>query len=177
MVTRERFETGLTYKDFLKDANDEIDLYQHHYEKTQISDQDYALVNPMQKELSILIITETRCPDSAVVLPVVLKLMERQANINLRILIRDDNLDVMDRYLTNGARAIPKIIVYDEFFNELGRWGPRPSFIQAYFEEHRSAIKTGEIDKVDVHKKMRQMYAKDRGQTIVGEFLKIVMKL
>ena len=162
MVTRERFETGLTYKDFLKEANDEIDLYQDHYQRALISDQDCALVNSVQKELYILIITETRCPDSAVVLPVVQKLVERQANINLRILIRDDNLDVMDCYLTNGARAIPKIIIYDKYFNELGTWGPRPSFIQSCFEEYRSAIKAGEIDKVAVHKKMRHMYAKDR---------------
>jgi hypothetical protein len=173
-MTRERFATGLTYKDFLKNANDQYDLYEHHYKRTRIMETNTSIFSGLDKEINILIITEAHCPDSAVVVPVIYKWMEAQKNINLRILTRDRNLDVMNVYLTNGAQAIPKVIVFDKDFKTLGTWGPRPKHIQDYFEQYRAQIKSGKTDKSEVHKKMRQLYAKDRGQSIIAELAGIV---
>lgn len=176
MVTQDRFATGQTYKDFLKDANEQLDLYQHHYNKTNISADDEHILYSLSNRLNILVITEARCPDSAVVLPVLQKWTENNENITLKVLTRDDNLDIMNSYLTNGAQAIPKMVIFDHKFNELGTWGPRPAHIQEYFERFRSQIKSGEIDKVEVHKKMRQMYAKDKGKSTIKEIKSLLIK-
>ncbi len=73
-----------------------------------------------------LVITEPWCGDSAQNLPVLLTLASMAPSIKVRILQRDTNLEVMDRYLTNGARSIPKLIAFDRTGNELFQWGPRP---------------------------------------------------
>jgi len=75
-----------------------------------------------------LVLTEDWCGDSAFSLPVMVALAEHNPHITLRILLRDENLDLMDRYLTNGTRSIPKLIAFDpETDRELFQWGPRPA--------------------------------------------------
>ncbi len=168
MVNEERFLSGKLYNDFLKNADEYAELYEHHYKRTLIAEQDSEFLNKLQN-LNILVLTEIKCPDSVTVLPVVQKWIQSSNNIKMRILERDENLDIMDNYLTNGGRAIPKLIFYDRTFHEVGSWGPRPAVIQAFYEKHRQHIKAGKIDKTEVHKKMRQMYAKERGRSIIME--------
>lgn len=175
-MDKNRFYTGLTYKEFLKDANEQYDLYEHHYKRTQIDREDIDFLNRIAEPIHILIITEAACPDSAVALPVIYKWVENHPNIQLRILSRNDNMDVMNLYLTNGAQAIPKVVIFDKDFQEIGTWGPRPKFIQDYFNKYRDRIKSGEIAKTEVHKKMRAMYAKDRGRTTIAELKAILAK-
>ena len=173
MVNKEKFLSGKTYEEFLKHATGDSDLYNHHYNRAQISEQDSDFIERVS-QTNILVISEAYCPDSVVVLPVLQKWVENHAHINLRILLRDENDDIMDHYLTNGARAIPKVVFFDNEFTELGKWGHRPKPIQEYFERFREKIKSGEIDKVDVHKKMRQMYSTDKGKTIIEEMKQIL---
>jgi hypothetical protein len=64
------------------------------------------------------------------------------------------------------------VIVLDEEFNERFHWGPRPEPAQSIVTKHKAAIAAGEIDKADVHKKVRTFYARDHGKTIVSELAK-----
>ena len=84
--------------------------------------------------------------------------------LDLRLIRRDEHPEVMDRYLTNGARAIPVVIVLDEQFRELGHWGPRPAELQAWVVENRPSV-----DKEDLYPRVRRWYAQDRGETTVRE--------
>ena len=81
-----------------------------------------------------MVITEDWCGDSAYGLPVIARAAEASEQVTLRILLRDANLDVMDRYLTGGARSIPKLVAFAEDGEELFRWGPRPAEAQALRE-------------------------------------------
>ena len=51
---------------------------------------------------------------------------EVNSNINLQLVLRDENLELMDLFLTNGGRSIPKLIALDKDLNILFTWGPRP---------------------------------------------------
>lgn len=73
-----------------------------------------------------LVLTEDWCADSAYSLPVLVTATRINPDITLRILLRDANLDVMDQYLTNGGRAIPKLIAFSENGEERFRWGSKP---------------------------------------------------
>jgi len=73
-----------------------------------------------------MVITEPWCGDSAFLLPIIAEAASRSENVTLRILLRDDNLDIMDQYLTDGSRSIPKLVAFTEDGDELFTWGPRP---------------------------------------------------
>jgi hypothetical protein len=76
-------------------------------------------INKIKAPQSWMIITETWCGDSAQSIPILAKAASLNDKINLRIVLRDENLNIMDSYLTNGSRSIPKLVAFDENDNEL----------------------------------------------------------
>jgi hypothetical protein len=87
-----------------------------------------------------IVLTEDWCGDSSFLLPVVARIAQESAQIELRILPRDQHLELMDQYLTNGGRSIPKLIAFDaETGDELFTWGPRPDAGAAKFLELKAS--------------------------------------
>ena len=86
-----------------------------------------------------LVLTEDWCVDSAFSLPIIHEAAGLNPHITLRILARDANLDIMEHYLTNGGRSIPKLIAFDEEGTELFAWGPRPAEIQQRRQDMQKA--------------------------------------
>lgn len=168
-LLQEKFDSALFVNEYEEKLEDQKALHEHHYKKA--NPEEYCEGIP---PLNILIITEPWCGDSLAIVPVLLKYFENKEDVQIRFLLRDENLDLIDRYLTNGGRAIPKFIVMDADYNELFNWGPRPVKVQQIFEDHRQQISDGEIEKSDVIKKIRAFYAKDRGKAILEDFLKIL---
>ena len=74
-----------------------------------------------------LIFSETWCGDAAHNLPFIAK-WASPAGIDLRIILRDEHPELMEEFLTNGGRSIPKFVRLNHEFTILGSWGPRPSF-------------------------------------------------
>ncbi|MCL6097112.1 MAG: thioredoxin family protein, partial [Bacteroidetes bacterium] len=94
--------------------------------------------------------------------------------IDLRILLRDQNLDIMDLYLTNGnSRSIPKLVVFDQDGNELVQWGPRPAEAQALVNKNKSEGKS----KDEFIKELHLWYGRNRGKNLEEEFEKIIVRL
>ncbi len=118
-----------------------------------------------------MILTEPWCGDSAQNLPYILKIAACSPVIDIRILLRDQNLDIMEAYLTNGTRGIPKLVAFDEGGRELFRWGPRP---QAAADLFRELMESG-APVQEVREKLHLWYAKDRGRTLEQE-LRTIMK-
>lgn len=128
-------------------------------------------INPLQTWLVIL---ESWCGDGAQTIPVINKVAEVSEKIDLRIVIRDENPELMDQFLTNGSRSIPKLIILDENLNILETWGPRSAaatkMVEDYKREH------GLIDaafKAD----LQVWYNKDKGRHIIDELLQIEEQL
>ena len=92
-----------------------------------------------------MIITEDWCVDSAYTLPIFYAAAVSNSQIKIRILPRDSNLDIMDQYLTNEARSIPKLVIFTMEGQELGVWGPRPATLQAMRKEMKDAGESGNI--------------------------------
>lgn len=119
-----------------------------------------------------LVITEDWCGDSAQILPVIAALAELNKNISLKIVLRDSNLDLMDLYLTNGKRSIPKFISFDKELNELFVWGPRPSPAKTLFND---LTKQG-LNKQEIIKQLHLWYAKDCGVSTEKDILAKLIK-
>jgi len=125
-----------------------------------------------------LVITEAWCGDAAQIVPVMNKMAEIQPNITLRFILRDENLEVMDAFLTNGGRSIPKLIVTVGEENEVVKsWGPRPSEVQEIVtlsREELAAIEDEESRKIHTQAEkynVQKWYAKDKTKQIQGEIL------
>ena len=78
-----------------------------------------------------LLITEPWCGDANANTPAWLKVAQMCGNIELQIVLRDQNISLIDQYLTNGGRSIPKLVCIDALTgNDIGTWGPRPAALQ-----------------------------------------------
>jgi hypothetical protein len=114
----------------------------------------------------LLVLAEDWCGDASNTIPILAKLVERVPGLELRVLRRDEHPEVMDRYLTNGARSIPIVVALDADFRELGHWGPRPRELQAWVMASR-----GTAPKSELYPQVRKWYARDRGESTLREVL------
>lgn len=119
-----------------------------------------------------LVLTEGWCGDAAQALPIMVKMAAESSNVDLRFLLRDEYLEVMDEFLTNGGRSIPKLILLDKATLEvLASWGPRPVEVQNLFTE---AKKSPEFNYPEMQKVVQLWYAKDKGVSIQKEIIELV---
>jgi len=109
----------------------------HVHDEYTPSDELQAAVEAIDEPQLWMVLTEPWCGDSAFLLPVVAEAAALNDDVTLRILLRDDNLDIMDQYLTGGSRSIPKLVAFDEAGSERFVWGPRPESARRLFAELR----------------------------------------
>jgi hypothetical protein len=114
----------------------------------------------------LLVIAEDWCGDASNTVPIVAKLADSVPGLELRVILRDANAEVMDQYLTNGSRSIPIVIALDESFAEIGHWGPRPTELQSWVMANRLTV-----PKAELYPQVRKWYARDRGETTLREVL------
>jgi len=131
-----------------------------------------SIISRLNKQ-TWLVITEDWCGDSAQNLPAISKIAELNPNILLRIVLRDSNLDLMDLYLTDGKRSIPKLIALNEVLDEIFIWGPRPQKAQEYF----NTLRNQGLDKQEIIKEIHSWYAKDKCQSLEEEFEKLLSNI
>jgi hypothetical protein len=120
-----------------------------------------------------LVLTEGWCGDAAQIVPVLNKIAELNSNIQLKFLLRDEHLELMNKYLTNGkSQSIPKLVVLDEHNNELFNWGPRPQALQELFYHMKANALNNDSIKEEIHK----WYAKDKTISIQKDLLALLQE-
>lgn len=118
-----------------------------------------------------LIITEGWCGDAAQNIPTIEKIAAENPNIETRYVLRDENLELMDKYLTNGGRAIPKLICLDaETLEEIGTWGSRPRPADDYMYE----LKSEGLEKPQIMENLQRWYLQDANESIQKEFENLI---
>jgi len=144
----------------------------HRLEKTiRLNESLKAITRSSTRKMIWLIITEGWCGDAAQNIPVIEKIAAESINTETRYILRDENLGLMDRYLTRGARSIPKLIALDaETLEEIGTWGARPAAAQLLFEE----MKARGLEKQLMMENMQRWYNTDKNQSIQAEFERLL---
>ncbi|HMN06843.1 MAG TPA: thioredoxin family protein [Flavobacteriales bacterium] len=122
-------------------------------------------------EMHWLVITEAWCGDSSQVTPVLALMAAAAPKVKFGILLRDEHVELMDKYLTLGGRSIPKLIAFDGDGNELFTWGPRPQAAQDIVWDNKKLPADQQLPKEELYAKVHAWYAKDRGVSIQQEFL------
>lgn len=138
---------------------------------SKISEETSLSLSKIRGAYAWLIIVESWCGDVGQNI-VALKRMADLAGIEIRLVLRDENLELMDQFLTNGGRAIPKLIVFDKNNKRIaGEWGPRPAFIQNWFYEEKSKE---DFNKVEALEYIHLWYAKNKQQEIQQEIVSLM---
>lgn len=156
MSLNEWFEKGITPSNYI-DAMEvnQADLQQVYNNFNLPNDEDF-FKKTIEKNLRAIVLTEDWCGDAMLNIPILLKIAEA-SDIEVRMLHRDQNLELMDQYLTNGrARSIPIFIFIDEAGNEVAKWGPRAEKIQEYVDESQSKLPDKETPEYE--EKAKEMY-------------------
>ena len=119
------------------------------------------------------VITEGWCGDASQIIPVIAKLASQNDNIDLQILLRDENPDIMNNYLTNGGMAIPVMVAVNNTTGEsTPHFGPRPQAIQDMVKEYME--ENNEVNKSEFSKTLHLWYAKDKGLSTQHDIMELV---
>lgn len=140
--------------------------------KTQtLDDSTLAGVRNVNRTMYWLIIVESWCGDVAQNIPVIEKIANAASGIETRYVLRDENPALMDQYLENGARSIPKLIALDrETLEVLGTWGSRPKELKAYYKQ----LKDEGLEKAEISERLQRWYNEDKGRSLQREFLGLI---
>ena len=132
-------------------------------------------LSQLNESLTWIVISEAWCGDAAQIVPVIAAIAEKSERIEMNIILRDEHLAVMDQYLTNGGRSIPKLICLDQQFQEVFTWGPRPKKIQEVVLETKAE---GITDHAVLVERIQNAYNQDKTASIqfeLNELLKTVI--
>jgi len=138
----------------------------------KVSDEAKSVVEGFNKDQTWLVLTESWCGDAAHIMPVINKVAELNDNIDYRVVLRDENEALMNEFLTNGGKAIPKLIMIDNQTREVaGSFGPRPSvaaqLVNTYKAEHGKLTPEFKED-------LQRWYNKDKGQTTISDLVNLL---
>ena len=139
----------------------------------KISDETKNEIQQITAPQTWLLITEGWCGDAAQNLPVINKMADLNANIHLKLVLRDENLELIDLFLTNGGRAIPKLIALDKENNVINTWGPRPTVATKMVADYK--VKHGALD-AKFKEDLQVWYNKDKGQSTQEDFIQLLKK-
>ena len=170
-MDEQRFEAAPTFERYLEGVDKNRELWHAVYERVRLPDDLVELARSEPGRWHLAVLSEDWCGDAVNILPPLARFAD-QVGWDLRIFGRDDNPDLMDAHLTNGrSRSIPVVIVYDENFEEIGWWGPRPSEIQGWVMGEGLSVPSPER-----YKHVRRWYARDKGRATLEEVLGVLSK-
>ena len=157
---------GASFERFLTDVFANAELWQALARRAEAPDSVVRDVESFEGQWHLLVLTEDWCGDAVNTLPVLAAISNRARNLELRILSRDANPDLMDAHLTGRSRSIPVVIVLDSQYVERAWWGPRPAPLQGWVVNAGRALTPEER-----YREVRRWYARDRGTTTLAELL------
>lgn len=124
-------------------------------------------IKTIENKFLFIVLTESWCGDASPSLPVMNKIAQLNPNIEFKIVLRDENLELMNKFLTNEAMSIPKLIVLDKDKEKvIADWGPRPSIATKMVIDYKA--KHGSLTP-EFKQDLQVWYNKNKGQNILED--------
>lgn len=137
----------------------------------KILPENEEFLTAFDKEVYFLIITESWCGDAAQTMPMMNKVAQT-AGVDLRVVLRDDNLDLMDQFLTNGGRSIAKLILINKATGlPVTTWGPRPTAATQLVADEKAA--KGVLSP-EFKEELQNWYNKNKGKDTENDLLNML---
>jgi hypothetical protein len=178
------FQKGLTVDGYINAMATNKDEMLTIYKQFTLTDEDkHKLEAVRPQHLRAIVLSEDWCGDAMLNNPILLKIAEA-AGMEVRFVLRDSNLELMDKYLTNGtARSIPIFIFINEDGNEVGVWGPRAPEIQDFVMQKRASLPDKDAEdfqdkQKELFKNLRETYQTDAAiwQLVTNSILTTLLK-
>ena len=172
----ENKSTGNEQSDDLTNYSTLNETRMNRLDKTmKITDENTLKLKSLKKEYIWLVISEGWCGDAAQLLPVVNKMALESGKIDLRIVLRDENEDLMNLFLTNKSKSIPIVIIVDKQTGELmGHWGPRPKAAITLIQDYKK--KFGVVDET-AKTNLQLWYLHDKGLSTQQEIIDLMLEI
>lgn len=138
MNLKQYYDQAISADKYISDMEIHQENLKHVYNNFKIED-TADLAELKTKNLRILVITEDWCGDAMVNIPILLNIAN-EIDAEVKVVYRDQNLELMDQYLTNGGRSIPIFIYMNEDYEELGTWGPRAASVQKLVDDKKALL-------------------------------------
>lgn len=139
----------------------------------QVSAKMRHLIERIQEPQHWLIITEAWCGDGAQSIPYIAKLVELNPALSLKIIMRDEYPEIMDAYLTNGARSIPKLVAFSKDLKvELFTWGPKPNYLMERYRDYKHDSKG--VSYAEFLQEIHLWYAKNKNHDLEQELIPLL---
>ena len=143
--------------------------------QTRLEEETLTKTQKINRDFTWLVLTEGWCGDAAQTLPVINKIAETNKKIDLKVVLRDENEELMNQFLTNGNKSIPKLIVVDKASNEVvGSWGPRSEKASKMVSDYKE--KHGKVD-AKLKTDLQNWYNQDKGKNIEFEMVELIDEL
>ena len=140
-LDRERFEQGLTYDGYKAQMTRNRDRIEENERRVELRPDDVAAFRELPRKLNVFVLAEDWCGDVLANLPVLARVAQASGKLDLRIFLRDQNDDIMQRYLNRGQfKSIPVFAFFDENFREIGHWIERPASVTELRAKRRREI-------------------------------------
>ena len=172
----ENKSTGNEQSDDLTNYSTLNETRMNRLDKTmKITDENTLKLKSLKKEYIWLVISEGWCGDAAQLLPVVNKMALESGKIDLRIVLRDENDDLMNLFLTNKSKSIPIVIIVDKQTGELmGHWGPRPKAAITLIQDYKKEF--GVVDET-AKTNLQLWYLHDKGLSSQKEIIDMMLEI
>ena len=169
---RKQWNAAYAWADYLgTEVKEHRGLWEAVWERAKVPQWALEQAARLGGEWRLLVISEDWCGDASNTVPVLAKLAESAPGMEMRVVKRDQDLELMDAHLTGGSRSIPLAVLLRPDFTVAGQWGPRPSELQRFVltEKHAGLRPVG-----DIYRDVRTWYARDRGESTIRELLAVV---
>jgi thiol-disulfide isomerase/thioredoxin len=138
----------------------------------KITEEAVRKINHFDKKVTWLVLTESWCGDAAQTMPMMNKVAEHNDNISFKVILRDENLDVMNRFLTNNTMSIPKLVMVEDATGEiLGDWGSRPKIASQMVIDYKN--EHGMLT-LEFKEDLQIWYNKDKGQSTLRDLMELL---
>ena len=140
-IDRARFDQGLTYDAYKDQMTRNRDRLEENERRVDLSKEDIAAFRALPRAVKVVVLAEDWCGDVIANLPVLGRLAKESGKLDVRIFLRDQNDDIMQRYLNKGQfKSIPVFVFFDDGFRELGHWIERPASVTEVRAKRRKDI-------------------------------------
>lgn len=167
-LLEQELSTGATQSDSLTHYSTLNEVRMNRLDKTiKLTPEIKERLTALNGNHILLVLSEGWCGDAAQIVPVLEKMVNENDLLELRIVLRDDNDGLMNHFLTNGSRSIPKVILLNTETNRvLGSWGPRPEGATRLIVDYKAAH--GAIDE-EAKVELQKWYLHDKGHSTMEE--------
>ena len=140
-IDRARFDQGLSYDAFKAQMTRNRERLEENEKRVDLAKENVAAFRALPRPVKVVVLAEDWCGDVIANLPVLGRLAQESGTLDVRIFLRDQNDDIMQRYLNKGQfKSIPVFVFFDEDFRELGHWIERPASVTEIRAKRRKEI-------------------------------------